>query len=84
MLPSQKKVEKVGGHLVYDIQKGSGAKNLALLQNQCKPLQLGKLINLITWKMVHEGKNYSIKLRKYYFCTTTNISEILKPNHKRM
>jgi hypothetical protein len=33
--------------------------------------QLGKLINLITGKMVHKGKNCSIKLRKYYFCTTT-------------
>jgi hypothetical protein len=29
---------------------GCGAKNLALLQNQYKPSQLGKLINLITRK----------------------------------
>jgi len=59
---------------VNSIQKGgSGAKNLALLQNKCKPsqLQLGKLIILITGKKVHKGKNYIIKLRKYHFCTTT-------------
>ena len=49
---------------------GSGAKNLALLQNQCKHLQLGKLIIFITDKIVHKGKNYSLKLRKYHFCTT--------------
>jgi RNA:NAD 2'-phosphotransferase (TPT1/KptA family) len=48
---------------------GCGAKNLALLRNQRKPLQLGKLISLITRKMVHKGENYSIKLQKYYFCT---------------
>ncbi len=46
---------------------GSGAKNLALLQNQCKHLQLG---NLITDKIAHNGNNYSIKLRKYHLCTT--------------
>ncbi len=49
------------------IDKGCGAKDLALLQNQCKPSQLGKLIILITWKMIHKGKKYGIKLRKYYF-----------------
>ena len=32
------------------IWNGCGAKNLALLQNQCKPSQLGKLINLINGK----------------------------------
>ena len=53
------------------IQDGCGAKNLALLQNQCKHSQLGKLIIFITEKMVHKDKNYSIKLRKYHFCTTT-------------
>ena len=53
------------------IWNGCGAKNLALLQNQCKSSQLGKLINLINGKMAHKGKNYSIKLQKYYFCTTT-------------
>jgi hypothetical protein len=52
-------------------KNGSGAKNLALSKNRCKPSQLGKLINLITWKMAHKDKNYSIKLRKYFFCTTT-------------
>ncbi len=52
-------------------KSGCGAKNLALLQNQCKPSQLRKLINLIAGKKVHKGKNHSIKLRKYYFCTTT-------------
>ena len=51
-----------------------GAKNLALLQNQCKPSQLGNLINLITDKMAHKGKNCSLKLRKYYFCTRTSFS----------
>ncbi len=50
---------------------GSGAKNLALLQNQCKHSQLG---NLITDKMAHNGKNYSIKLCKYHFCTTIGKS----------
>ena len=38
-------------------KKGSGAKNLALLQNQCKHSQLGKLINLIKGKIIHKGKN---------------------------
>jgi len=58
---------------------GCGAKNLALLQNQCKPSQLGKLINLIAGKKVHKGKNHSIKLWKYYFCTTTfgSVSTVL-------
>jgi hypothetical protein len=28
---------------------------------------------LIAGKKVHKGKNHSIKLRKYYFCTTTGI-----------
>ena len=55
-------------YLKYPLS-GSVAKNLALLQNQCKPSQLGKLINLIAGKQVHKGKNHSIKLRKYYFCT---------------
>ena len=40
--------------------KGCCAKNPALLQNKCKRSQLGKLINLITGKMVHKGKNYRI------------------------
>ena len=57
--------------VMFMIDSGCGAKSLALLQNQCKPSQLGKLINLITGKKVHKGKNHSIKLRKYYFCTTT-------------
>jgi len=52
---------------------GSGAKNLALLQNQCKHSQLG---NLITDKMAHNGKNFSIKLRKCHFCTTAGKSII--------
>jgi hypothetical protein len=50
---------------------GSVAKNLAPLQNQKKPSQLGNLINLFTGKIAHKGKNYSLKLRKYYFCTRT-------------
>ena len=52
---------------------GSGAKNLALLQNQWKTSQLGNLINLIKGKIIHKGKNYSLKLRKYSFCTTTQF-----------
>jgi hypothetical protein len=41
---------------IYRTFGGCGAKNLALLQNQCKYSQLGKLINLITWKMVPNEK----------------------------
>jgi putative membrane protein len=55
-----------------DIAKeGSVAKNLAPLQNQKKPSQLGYLIDFITDKITHKGKNYGLKLRKYYFCTRT-------------
>jgi hypothetical protein len=50
---------------------GSVAKNLAFLQNQWIPSQLGNLINIITDKIAHKGKNCSLKLRKYYFCTRT-------------
>jgi hypothetical protein len=35
---------------------GCGAKNLALLQNKCKPLQSGKLIALITGEIDTEVK----------------------------
>ena len=60
-----------------NIQKyGSGAKNLALLQNQCKHSQLGNLINFITDKIVHKGKNCSLKLWKYSFCTITGIGVV--------
>jgi len=52
-------------------QSGCGAKNLALLQNQCKPSRFGKLINQVSGKMVHNGKNYSLKLHKNYFCNGT-------------
>jgi hypothetical protein len=52
--------------------KGSGAKNLALLQNKCKPSQLGKLIVLTTGKIRHKGKNYSSKLRNIIFATEPN------------
>ncbi len=48
---------------------GSVAKNLAFLQNQWMPSQLGNLINIITDKIAHKGKNCSLKPRKYYFCT---------------
>jgi hypothetical protein len=34
---------------------GSVAKNLALLQNQWIPSQLGNLINIITDKRAHKG-----------------------------
>ena len=51
------------------IPEGYGTKNLALFQNQCKPLQLGNLTLLITGKLAHKDKNTSIKLRKYHFCT---------------
>ena len=49
-----------------------GAKNLAPLQNQKKPSQLGKLIIFIRKKMTRKGENHSVKLQKYYFCTTIN------------
>ncbi len=58
---------------------GSVAKNLAFLQNQEKPSQLGKLINITKGKMIHKGENYSIKLQKYYFCNGTR-SQIYKAN----
>ncbi len=53
---------------------GYGTKNMSLLQNKCKPSQLGKLIIPLTGKLVPKGKNCSIKLRKYHFCTTTSWS----------
>jgi len=53
----------------FDHEKGFWHKNLTLLQSQCKLLQLETLIILITRKIAHKDKDYSIKLRKYYFCT---------------
>ena len=50
---------------------GSVAKNLAPLQNQKKSSQLGNLIIFIRKKMAHKGKNYSVKMQKYYFCNGT-------------
>ncbi len=50
---------------------GSVAKNLAPLQNQKKPSQLGKLIIFIRKKLTHKGEKYSVKLQKYYFCNGT-------------
>ncbi len=50
---------------------GSVAKNLAFLQNQKKPSQLGKLIIFIRKKMIHKGENYNVKMQKYYFCNGT-------------
>src|SRR5664280_3408322 len=50
---------------------GSVAKNLAPLQNQKKPSQLGKLIIFIRKKIIHKGENYSVKLQKYNFCNGT-------------
>jgi hypothetical protein len=41
---------------------GSVAKNLAPLQNQKKPSQLGKLIIFIRKTMTHKGENYSVKM----------------------
>jgi hypothetical protein len=58
-------------HPLDHSQHGSVAKDLAPLQNQKKPSQLGYLIDFITDKITHKGKNYSLKLRKYYFCTRT-------------
>ncbi len=52
-------------------KSGSVAKNLAILQNQKKPSQLGKLIIFIRKKMIHKGENYSVKMQKYYFCNGT-------------
>jgi hypothetical protein len=51
-------------------------KKSGSLQNQKKPSQLGKLINLIKEKIIHKGNNYSLKLRKYYFCTITRIRNL--------
>jgi hypothetical protein len=45
--------------------KGSVAKNLAPLQNQKKPSQLGNLIIFIKKKMTHKSENYSVKMQKY-------------------
>jgi hypothetical protein len=53
---------------------GCGAKNLTLLQNECKPSQLEKLINLIAGKKIHKGKNHSIKWQKNYFRNGTLYS----------
>ena len=50
---------------------GSIAKNMAPLQNQKKPSQLGKLIIFIRKKLTHKGEKYSVKLQKYYFCNGT-------------
>ena len=36
-----------------------------------KPSQFGNLIIFIRKKMTHKGKNYSVKMPKYYFCTRT-------------
>ena len=55
---------------------GSVAKNLAPLQNQKKPSQLGKLIILIRTKMIHKGENYSVEMQKYYFCNGTRFNNI--------
>jgi len=52
-------------------KNGSVAKNLAPLQNQKKPSQLGKLIIFIRKKIIHKGENYSVKLQKYNFCNGT-------------
>src|SRR5665811_662020 len=57
--------------LMRHIKTGCGAKNLALLQNQCKPSQLGNLSILLRDKITHKGKNYSVKMQKYYFCNGT-------------
>src|SRR5674476_1602730 len=55
----------------YSDEFGSVAKNLAPLQNQKKPSQLGKLIIFIRKKIIHKGENYSVKLQKYNFCNGT-------------
>lgn len=52
---------------------GSVAKNLAVLQNQRKLSQLGKLTFLLPRKMVQEGINYSLKVREENFCNTTRM-----------
>ena len=52
-------------------EEGSVAKNLAPLQNQKKPSQLGKLIIFIRKTMTHKGERYSVKMSKYFFCNGT-------------
>jgi hypothetical protein len=54
-----------------DTNEGSVAKNMAPLQNQKKPSQLGKLIIFIRKTMTHKGENYSVKMQKYFFCNGT-------------
>ena len=57
-------------YLKYPLS-GSVAKNLALLQNQCKSSQLGKLINLIA-----ENKYTKVKI------IVSNCGNIIfSPNH---
>ena len=71
-------IEDFDKHLVFTSYLcGSVAKNLAFLQNQKKPSQLGKLIIFIRKKMIHKGENYSVKMQKYYFCNGT-MDSLLK------
>jgi len=58
--------------LYVDSRCGSGAKNLAFLQDQCNPSRLGKLINLITGKIVHKDKTrtYAVVGSAYCFLHT--------------
>jgi len=59
-------------HYMYS-KRGPVAKNLDILQNQCKPSQLGKLTNYISQKIVHKGTNYSLKIREEIFCNGTQF-----------
>jgi hypothetical protein len=64
---------------------GSVAKNMAFLQNQKKPSQFGKLNIFIRAKITHKDENYSVKLRKYYFCNGTSLvlcfRKLVIPSH---
>ncbi|MHB8102624.1 MAG: hypothetical protein ACYDEF_10735 [Methanosarcina sp.] len=65
---------KTTRRLFYEGNVGSIAKNLAPLQNQKKPSQLGKLIIFIRKKMTYKDKKYSVKMQKYYFCNGTALT----------
>jgi hypothetical protein len=54
-MADQAKLLFVDGNMHEYTREGSVAKNLAPVQNQKKPSQLGKLIIFIRKKMTHKG-----------------------------
>jgi hypothetical protein len=55
VMADQAKLLFVDGNMHEYTREGSVAKNLAPVQNQKKPSQLGKLITFIRKKMTHKG-----------------------------